>query len=255
MTKKVRPSALKRLYTIRFIMRCLTLVLCVVLYLFFEDQFDVLHGMNFFDSFSLLHIIWVAWLVDMFFKIFPIKTSISAGSVKHYKCNYKCSSGNHDKTELKKYVKDSSIRAYISMVLWIIMLTIFGVLYCNGIFDEKILFLISILFYVCDLVCVLFFCPFRILLNTRCCTTCRIFNWDSFLLVSPLIFVKGFYSYSIFSVAIIVFILWEVLFFTHPERFYEGTNDSLKCANCKDGLCRRDNYIDSMIISFFKKGK
>ncbi len=248
-------SKLKRLYYSRFVLRCAASVICIFLLIYRKEQFNALYGIRFFDSFSLLHIIWVLWITDMLLKLFPVRNGVALGSIKHHRCNYRNNRSSYDKKALKMYVKDSSIRAYISMAAWLAMLAVFGVLYYSEIINAEILFLISTLFYVLDLVCVLFFCPFRILLNTRCCTTCRIFNWDSFFLISPLLFVKGFYSYSLLALAVTVFILWEVRFFTHPERFYDGTNESLKCAGCKDGLCRRDYYLDSIILKFFRKGK
>ena len=56
--------------------------------------------------------------------------------------------------------------------------------------------MISVLFYVCDLICVLIWCPFRLIMKNRCCTTCRIFNWDHLMMFSPLIFVGGLLTRS-----------------------------------------------------------
>ena len=72
-----------------------------------------------------------------------------------------------------------------------------GALYYSGVLDRANLFMISVLFYVCDLICVLIWCPFRLIMKNRCCTTCRIFNWDHLMMFSPLIFLDGFFTRSL----------------------------------------------------------
>lgn len=102
------------------------------------------------------------------------------------------------------------------------------------------LFLLCVCFYVCDLICVLFFCPFRIFfLKNRCCATCRIFNWDHLMMFSPFVFAAGFFTLSLFFLALLVFVVWEAAFHLHPERFWEQTNAALGCAACTDRLCGR----------------
>ena len=123
------------------------------------------------------------------------------------------------------------------MVLWIALVAFIGTLYLCEIIDKKILLLISIAFYVCDLICVLIWCPFRLILKNRCCTTCRIFNWDHLMMFSPLVFIGGFYALSLFGMALLVLLVWELSILIYPERFWEFSNDALKCANCTDKLC------------------
>jgi len=90
---------------------------------------------------------------------------------------------------------------------------------------------------VCDLICVLIWCPFRLIMKTRCCTTCRIFNWDHLMMFTPMLFVKSFFAASLLAMAIAVWAVWELCVAIYPERFWEGSNDALKCANCTDKLC------------------
>jgi len=92
-------------------------------------------------------------------------------------------------------------------------------------------------FYVCDLICVLIWCPFRLLMKTRCCTTCRIFNWDHLMMFSPLIFMGGFYAVSLVVLAILAWLVWEVCIMMYPERFWDRSNAALKCSECTDKLC------------------
>ena len=57
------------------------------------------------------------------------------------------------------------------------------------------------------------------------------------MMFSPIVFVPGFFTWSLCAGAIVVLVIWEVSFALHPERFYEGTNEALKCSNCTDVLC------------------
>ena len=117
------------------------------------------------------------------------------------------------------------------------MLAVIAALYYTDLIGEEILFLISVCFYVCDLICVLIWCPFRLIMKNKCCTTCRIFNWDHLMMMSPMLFIGGFYSVSLLLVAIAAFLLWETCILMYPERFWEQTNAALKCSECTDKLC------------------
>ena len=92
----------------------------------------------------------------------------------------------------------------------------------------------SALFYVGDLVCLLIWCPFRdIFMKTRCCTQCRIYNWDVLMLIVPILFVRGFFSYSLLLPALAVVGTWEWNYRRHPERFLPSSNACLQCRNCQ----------------------
>ena len=74
-------------------------------------------------------------------------------------------------------------------------------------------------------------------MKNKCCTTCRIFNWDHLMMFTPMLFIKGFYSYSLILLAFGVFAVWEICVFLYPERFWENSNMALKCSECTDKLC------------------
>ena len=57
------------------------------------------------------------------------------------------------------------------------------------------------------------------------------------MMFSPLLFVDGFYAKSLVVMAAAVFILWEYCIMAYPERFWEGSNEALKCSSCMDKLC------------------
>lgn len=122
--------------------------------------------------------------------------------------------------------------------VWIGFNLIFFVLYRQGIIGVPELILLTLFYFLSDMICVLYFCPFRLMMHTRCCTTCRIFNWDSMMMCTPLLFIGGIYGWSLAAFAMAVLIHWETLYSRFPERFFECSNESLRCGNCEGNLCR-----------------
>ena len=138
---------------------------------------------------------------------------------------------------LRSYILTTTKAAYKVFLLWCTLIAAIGIFYWTGIISKMGLFMISVCFYVCDLICVLIWCPFRLLMKTRCCTTCRIFNWDHLMMFSPLIFMGGFYAVSLVVLAILAWLVWEVCIMMYPERFWDKSNAALKCSECTDKLC------------------
>ena len=77
-------SETRKVYIGRLIGRCVIFVICLFMYLFRRDFFTVLDGMNFFKEFSLLHLLWGVWAVDMTLQIIPIKNKVPLGSQKFF---------------------------------------------------------------------------------------------------------------------------------------------------------------------------
>ena len=230
-------SAMRKQYFGRLIGRCLVLMLCAVMCIFWPEQFDILNGMNFWRQFSLLHLLWVIWIMDMLFQIIPIHRKLPLGSQKLFASRFKPIRDKINTKALRAYIVSTTKAAYKVFVLWVLLIAAIGALYFTGIIGKTGLFMISVLFYVCDLICVLIWCPFRLLMKNRCCTTCRIFNWDHLMMFSPLIFMGGFYAISLVVMAVLAWIIWELCVILYPERFWDESNAALRCAECSDKLC------------------
>jgi hypothetical protein len=62
-----------------------------------------------------------------------------------------------------------------------------------GILDDGIMILLCSAYSICDIICILFFCPFQTwFMKNKCCSTCRIYNWDYAMMFTPLFFVLEF---------------------------------------------------------------
>ena len=272
--RSINKQNFRKTYLLRFFTRCGIFVAAILLFLFGRQQFDVVLGLNFFKHFTLLHLLWIAWMFDMIMQLIPSTGYWPLGSQKYWGAYYVPINKRVDLSHLKQilspkqlrkyltiknihqhinrihmskyinqrrliaFVKRSTRDAYYIAIIWIMMIIVFAILYKFKIMDHSILLLIAVAFYLSDVICVLFWCPFKVLfMGNRCCTTCRIFNWDHLMMFSPLIFIPGFFSWTLAGMAVVIFLVWEITFFVHPERFWEDTNNSLSCSNCTDELC------------------
>ena len=230
-------SKTRKDYILRLIGRCVVLALCCMLCFFAPQEFAILEGTNFFSRLSPLHALWIIWVFDMVLQIIPIRNKVPLGSQKLFANRFRPIREKINYEALRSYILTTTKAAYKVFVLWCLLIAAIGILYWSGIINKTGLFMISVCFYVCDLICVLIWCPFRLLMKTRCCTTCRIFNWDHLMMFSPLIFMGGFYAVSLVVLAFLAWLIWELCIMMYPERFWEQSNAALKCSECTDKLC------------------
>lgn len=230
-------SPTRKRYFLRLIGRCTIFIVCLIMCFTHPKEFSILEGTNFFDGFSLFHLIWLVWVIDMILQIIPVKNKVALGSQKLFASRFRPIREKVNYKALKDYVVTTTKAAYKVFILWGVLIAVIGVLYFCNIINRTGLFMISVFFYVCDLICVLIWCPFRLIMKNKCCTTCRIFNWDHLMMFSPLIFMGGFFSVSLVVMAFLAWLVWEVCIMLYPERFWEVTNVALKCSECTDKLC------------------
>ncbi len=201
---------------------------------------------SFFDTHHrpfILFFIWLVFIIEMIFRFFPSRFE-SMGCQKQFKRNFKpAKCETTTKTNLKS---DKSIARVA--IFWLILNGIIGILHYTGIFDEGILVLICLAFSVCDMICILFFCPFQTwVMKNKCCTSCRIYNWDYAMMFTPLIFVKDIFALSILFFAIILLLRWEITAYIYPQRFSEKTNACLSCVNCQEKLCNHKKQLKQFL--------
>lgn len=186
-------------------------------------------------------IFWVILLVDLLWRFIPGKFH-HIGMQKHLKRNFIPSekykqNGRLTEQELEhKKIMDK--RGFLAVGAYFLLNVIWFTLYCLDIFHPQELFGIMLLYFIGDMICAHGICPFRLIfMKHRCCNVCRIYNWDSLMLVFPLMLVPTWYSWSLGMIAIIYTIIWETSYHRHPERFYGSSNANLNCNNCKHGMC------------------
>ena len=184
----------------------------------------------------IVSLICAVFIFEMILRFFPSRLE-SPGSQKQFARNY-IKSG---KTDI--LIQDNN-GVVLVLLIWICFNAVWGALYIKGIFDDGIMLLISCAYSVCDMVCILFFCPFQTwFLKNKCCATCRIYNWDSAMIFTPLFFVAKPYTWGLLALSIALLARWEITFYRYPERFSENTNDYLHCANCTEKLCTHKKQL------------
>ncbi len=236
--KKIKLSRTSSMHYVKLVFRSILFLSALGQYIYAR----IYGGPGLYDSASsipgLLHFIWVVFMIEMILRMFPAGIE-SMGCQKVFAKNFK-PIGKRPSPAFHK-------GAVVSAIAWFILNGIIGVLYWSNIIDEGILFLISLAYSVCDMICILFFCPFQTwFMQNRCCTTCRIYNWDFAMMFTPMVFTKKFFTWSLLAVALIVLVQWEVTVYRHPERFSEETNDSLACKNCTEKLCHHKTQLRSL---------
>lgn len=250
-------------YLVKFGLRILILAVVIGIVIFYPEELDVLEGMKFFQHVSVLHILWVLWVWYILEKLLPLRRhKAPRGSIK-CRCsefrpteeyenwltdrkNIRHISRQTDADEqefeqvFRMVRRQSAKGAWKVLGVWILGAIAAFLLKRYTLLDgmeNGVLLILSALFYVGDMICILFWCPFRdLFMKNRCCTQCRIYNWDTLMLILPIVFVPGFYSYSLLTGAIVVVGIWEFTHLLHPERFYPLTNANLRCENCRGEL-------------------
>ena len=230
-------SRLRRFYFARLIGRVVIAIGVLYLYIWRRESFAVLRGWNFFDGLTPLHGLWLIWIVDMVGQLAPVQKNIALGSLKMFRHRFRPIVEGINYKALKEHILVTTKAAYKVFLIWVGLLAVLAALFFTDILGRDEVFLIAVVFFVCDLICVLVWCPFRLIMRNKCCTTCRIFNWDHLMMFSPFILTPGFFTTSLLIVAFAAWVVWEVCVMVYPERFWERTNIALQCANCTDKLC------------------
>ena len=232
---KIRISATSAMHYWKLFARSALFLLAVFLYIFGKmDNRDILFGSL--EKYpAVVFIITIIFAVEMILRFFPDGIE-SMGCQKQFDRNYiPVKSAVIDR---KALIKKGNKGVLLTLFSWIALNGCFFVLYYLDIIDSGILLLISLAYSVCDMICILFFCPFQVwFLGNKCCGSCRIYNWDYAMMFTPLLVVKNIYGYILIVLSLILFIRWELFFRMYPERFFEETNAVLTCANCREKLC------------------
>lgn len=228
-------SRVTKKYLQEFVLRLAVFSLVAAVYLLRPQWLDLTAG-QIPPSLPLL-ILWLGVFCSMVVQLDP-NSGLTTGCLKQYPSRFDPVDG-YSPGQLRAAVKQQNAGAVRVAVVWLAINLVFGVLYHRGLLSAPTLVLLCALAYLCDLVCVLFFCPFQtFLMKNRCCVNCRIFAWGSWMMAAPLMWVPHWYAQSLFWTGVAVLLCWEVRFRRHPERFWFGSNRSLQCGSCREQLCR-----------------
>ena len=240
--KKNKMTKIVAMHYLKLIFRSLLFILATVTYIYnkIHNTGSVFGGFE--NNGIILTCIWIIFVIEMALRFFPAKLE-SMGCQKQFEKNYKPIISGEKRVE----IKDNSY--IIVAICWIILNAILGVLYLTGVFDRGIMLLIALFYSVCDVICILFFCPFQTwIMKNKCCATCRIYNWDYAMMFTPLLFVQNIYSWTLFGMALVLLVKWEYGAYKYPERFSEKYNKSLQCTACAERLCHHKIQLQNYLM-------
>ena len=238
-TAKKKLTPVLTLHYLKLVYRSALLAALIILYIIhrFAGGEDI---EQYIESRPLIiSVIWIVFTVEMIFRFFPSKLE-SPGCQKQFARNY-------IKTGKTRIDIEDNHGVMLVALIWIIFNGMFGALHMMGILDDGIMIILCCAYSVCDIICIMFFCPFQSwFLKNKCCCTCRIYNWDYAMMFTPLFFVRKAYTWSLLVLSLALMLRWEITFYLYPERFSEATNGYLGCANCSEKLCSQKNQLKKL---------
>lgn len=238
-------SPISWLHLAKLILRSILLVGMTVLYVL--EKCHVLDTQMLLARFLFVPVtVWVVFVGEMVLRFFPSRFE-SMGCQKQFARNYEPTGEDTPENQSWK------VTALVTAV-WLTLNGLIGLFYLLGFYDYPVLVIISLIFSVCDIICILYFCPFQTwFMKNRCCTTCRIYNWDFAMMFTPLVFIPRVYTYSLLGCALLLLLRWEIAYKVHPERFSPKTNKCLDCKNCKERLCSHKTQLRAFIKKYKDK--
>lgn len=237
---KEKLSLTSKVHITKLVYRSILFIAAVLVYIFSRINLNSGNILNFTEGLNfIIIIIFVSYLIEMIIRLFPNKFE-SMGCNKMFARYYKQSENPVYKPKRTGFT--------LVVVSWVLLNACFAVLYFLNIFDQGIMVLISLIYGISDMICILFFCPFQTwMMHNKCCNTCRIYNWDFLMICTPLIFLNTIATWILVGVSVLIFIRWEVTYMLHKERFYESSNLSIQCQNCKEHLCHHKKQLQSLL--------
>lgn len=233
---KRKISLISSLHYVKLIYRSALFLVAAVMYILSRIQHtgQLFHGFE--ESRWVLILIAVVYAAEMIARFFPSRLE-SMGCQKQF-------ARNHRPTGEEKPVLMSGKRTFAVVAAWLGLNGLIGLIYFLGWIDAGILVLISLTYGVCDMICILFFCPFQTwFMKNRCCTVCRIYNWDFAMMFTPFVFIPSPFTWSLLGMSLALLARWELTYRRHPQRFSERTNQCLSCANCQEKLCHHKKQL------------
>lgn len=242
MKTKWISTIMTKIYLVKFVIRILVFLGVFTLYIMDKEQMMTLLTTPVLAGISLMHVLWIMFMVMMVLHIFPLE-KVTMALKKAEPEPYKEVEG-YSELELHQFVQQQNARSWIVMLVWLIFNAVFGALYVFEIIGIPDMIMLTVFYFLCDYICILVYCPFQhLIMKNRCCVNCRIYDWGHFMMFTPMLFVQNFFSWSLFFTSCVVLIRWEVIYARHPERFWSGSNKTLQCANCEDKTCQLKRKI------------
>ncbi len=239
---KIPKTKMLKKYLAKLTLRITVFLAVLGVYIYDKNKIVTLLKQPVYMGINSMHLLWAGFMIMMLRHLWPRQSFTMAGlkgNADRFNPVENCS-----RLELLEYTQHQNIAAWKVMLVWLIGNGIVGIVYSLGIIGTAEMIMLSVFYFLCDYICILFYCPFQShIMKNKCCVNCRIYDWGHFMMFTPMVFIRSFFSLSLFFTACVVLIRWELVYAQHPERFYEGSNKNLQCATCKDKTCMMKRQI------------
>lgn len=239
---KIEHTKMMNRYLVHLAFRILIFLGVLAVYVWNKSLMYEILTRKFFWEISPIRALWFIFMFIMIRHLFPterLSMALRKGQKEHFR-----EVSDYRKIDLLTFAQNQNVRAWTVMLVWLSFNAVIGLLYLFKIFNEMDLIMVTVFFFLCDYICILFFCPFQtFIMKNRCCVNCRIYDWGHFMMFTPMLFIRNFFSWSLFFTSVVVLIRWEIIYAKHPERFWSGSNKTIQCRNCKDKTCQMKKKI------------
>ena len=225
-------------YFLKFAVRIAIFFVLLWIYFYHRDYLTEFVTSDRFDrNLMPLYVIWAVYMLTMLQHLFP--SSLKSMALLKSKQEKYVAVENYSEVGLLRYVQDQNRKAWMVLMVWVCFNAVWALLYLAGVIHEAELILLSGFYFICDYICILIYCPFQLkIMKNKCCINCRIYDWGHFMMFTPMLFIKNFFSWSLFFTSLVVLIRWELIYSKNPEWFWSGSNKVLQCANCRERTCQ-----------------
>ncbi len=241
-----------RKYLLQFALRICIFLAVLITYVTHREWLGEFMAQPISFGITPIHILWALFMFLMIVHIFPRK-GLSMAIMKQKEDHFE-PVPDYSELSLLRFVQQMNIKAWIVMLVWLSFNAVFGILYLLGIIGNSDLLMLTVFYFLCDYICIIVFCPFQtFIMKNKCCVNCRIYDWGHIMMFTPMLFIKNFFSWSLFFTAIVVTFRWEMIYAKHSERFWEGSNRRLQCEHCKDKTCQIKRKVNSALFGAGKQ--
>ena len=190
----IKTIMMKR-YLFKLWIRIFIFLFMIGLYVYDKQLIETFIYQPLYLGITPLHILWVVFMIMMVTHLFP-KEPFTMALLKSEKEKY-VPVENYSKLELLEFIQNQNIKAWKVMLVWLIGNGIVGIIYSFDWIGKAELILLSMFYFLCDYICILFYCPFQShIMKNKCCVNCRIYDWGHFMMFTPLVVSKSLHSLS-----------------------------------------------------------
>lgn len=223
----------------KLILRAVLFLAVLWCWLFRRDAMQTAMETPFLRQPLLLHLLWLIWTLMMVRHLAPIGAHSNA-----WRKAVRPAEPPLDQAAFREFRRQHNQGALKTVICWLAPHLVIAVLYFRRYLHRADLLLFSALYFLCDYICILLFCPFQtFLMHNRCCINCRIYDWGHWMMFTPMALIPSFFSLSLAGLALAVLLRWEYLWYRHPERFYPETCSDLQCVNCQERTCQLKHAV------------